>query len=164
MAEPLANILVVDDTEAICKALRDVLTMAGYTVRTAPSGERALQILETAAMDLVITDLKMSGISGIQLLKKIKEKTPELPVIILTGFGDMDSVIEAMRSGVADYLKKPFSINEVLQVTERELARSKQIQAAATATSLLPVAEPPAGHVAGISFSAKEMERIDAVL
>jgi len=82
--EPLANILVVDDSEAICRALRDLLTMSGYTVRTAPSGERALQILETASMDLVITDLKMSGISGIQLLKKIKEKTPALPVVILT--------------------------------------------------------------------------------
>ena len=163
-AEPSANILVVDDSEAVCKALRDVLTVSGYAVRTAPSGERALQIMETAQMDLIITDLKMSGMSGIQLLKKVKEKSPSLPVIILTGFGDMDSVIEAMRSGVADYLKKPFSINEVLQVTERELARSKQIQAAATATSPLPVAEPPAGQVAGISFSAKEMERIDAVL
>ena len=130
-AEPLANILVVDDSEAICRALRDLLTMSGYAVRTAPSGERALQILETASMDLVITDLKMSGISGIQLLKKIKEKTPSLPVVILTGFGDMDSVVEAMRSGVADYLKKPFSVNEVIQVTERELKRSKQLQAAA---------------------------------
>ena len=163
-AEPSANILVVDDSEAVCKALRDVLTVSGYAVRTAPSGERAMQIMETAQMDLIITDLKMSGMSGIQLLKKVKEKNPSLPVIILTGFGDMDSVIEAMRSGVADYLKKPFSINEVLQVTERELVRSRQIQAAATATSPLPIAVPPAGQVAAISFSAKDMERIDAVL
>jgi DNA-binding NtrC family response regulator len=115
--EPLANILVVDDSEAVCKALRDVLTVSGYAVRTAPSSERALQIMETAPMDLIITDLKMSGMSGIQLLKKVKEKNPSLPVVILSGFGDMDSVIEAMRNGVADYLKKPFSINEVLQVT-----------------------------------------------
>ncbi len=83
--EPQASILVVDDSEAICKALRDALTVAGYAVRIAPSGERALQILETNTMDLVITDLKMSGISGIQLLKKIKEQSPALPVVILTG-------------------------------------------------------------------------------
>ena len=162
--EPSASILVVDDSEAVCKALRDVLTTSGYAVRTAPSGERAMQIMETAQMDLIITDLKMSGMSGIQLLKKVKEKHPSLPVVILTGFGDMDSVIEAMRSGVADYLKKPFSINEVLQVTERELKRSQQIQAVATAASLLPRAESPAGQVAAISFSAKDMERIDAAL
>jgi FixJ family two-component response regulator/predicted regulator of Ras-like GTPase activity (Roadblock/LC7/MglB family) len=167
-SEPLANILVVDDSEAICKALRDVLTMSGYAVRTAPSGERALQILDTAQMDLVISDLKMSGISGIQLLKKIKEKSPSLPVVILTGFGDMDSVIEAMRGGVADYLKKPFSVGEVLQVTERELKRSKQMQAvAATArsatvsTSPFAAAEkPPRIFI----FSAKDIERIDSVL
>ena len=124
--EPLANILVVDDSEAICKALRDVLTVTGYAVRTAPSGERALQILETAQMYLIISDLKMSGMSGIQLLKKVKEKTPALPFIILTGFGDMDSVIEAMHNGVADYLKKPFSVNEVLNVVAREIAKSNR--------------------------------------
>src|SRR5512136_1005381 len=166
MAEPLANILVVDDTEAICKALRDVLTMAGYTVRTAPSGERALQILETAAMDLVITDLKMSGISGIQLLKKIKEKTPELPVVILTGFGDMDSVVEAMRSGVADYLKKPFSVNEVLQVTERELKRTKQLQAATlpvtVPTMQVDAVAPQSSRI--FIFSASEAQSIDRIL
>jgi DNA-binding response OmpR family regulator len=165
MAEPLANILVVDDSETVCKALRDVLTVSGYAVRTAPSGERAMQIMETAQMDLIITDLKMSGMSGIQLLKKVKEKNPSLPVVILTGFGDMDSVIEAMRSGVADYLKKPFSINEVLQVTERELRRSKQIQAVAdAAASPLPAVSAPAGRVPSLSLSAKDMERIDAVL
>ena len=166
VGEPLANILVVDDSEAVCKALRDVLTMSGYAVRAAPSGERAMQILETAQMDLIITDLKMSGMSGIQLLKKVKDKNPSLPVVILTGFGDMDSVIEAMRAGVADYLKKPFSINEVLQVTERELQRSKQIQAvaAAAASSPLPAALTLTGKAPSLSFSARDMERIDAVL
>jgi len=164
--EPLANILVVDDSEAICRALRDVLTMSGYAVRTAPSGERALQILETAQMDLVITDLKMSGISGIQLLKKIKERTPALPVVILTGFGDMDSVIEAMHSGVADYLKKPFSVNEVLQVTERELKRTRQLQAAATPLAV-PTVEvtavaPQSSRI--FIFSASEAHSIDRIL
>ena len=163
--EPLANILVVDDSEAICRALRDLLTMSGYTVRTAPSGERALQILETASMDLVITDLKMSGISGIQLLKKIKEKTPALPVVILTGFGDLDSVVEAMRNGVADYLKKPFSVNEVIQVTERELKRSKQLLAAAavpTAWAVPATAAPQPKRI--FIFSAREAGGIDKVL
>lgn len=126
MAEEKAvpNILVVDDTEAICSALRDLLVMAGYAVRTAPSGERALQIMDSTHMDLVITDLRMSGMSGLDLLKKVKQRRPSLPVIILTGFGDMDSVIAAMRAGVADYLKKPFSVNEVLDVVKRELKKT----------------------------------------
>ena len=164
--EPLANILVVDDTEAICKALRDVLTVAGYTVRTAPSGERALQILETAQMDLVITDLKMSGISGIQLLKRIKDKSPNTPVVILSGFGDMDSAIEAMRAGVADYLKKPFSVNEVLQVVTREVSKSKQaVIPEATALPSMGTAEAVAQQLPRkFNFSARDTARIDAVL
>ncbi len=163
--EPLANILVVDDTEAICKALRDVLTVAGYAVRTAPSGERALQILETAQMDLVITDLKMSGISGIQLLKKIKEKSPSTPVVILTGFGDMDSVIDAMRVGVADYLKKPFSVNEVLQVTAREIAKSKQAPAAVVTALPVGASESIAQRLPRkYAFSPKDNARIDGAL
>ncbi len=136
-----SNILVVDDTEAICSALRDMLTMAGYAVRTAPSGERAMQIMESMVPDLIITDLKMSGMSGLDLLKKVKQRTPSLPVVILTGFGDMDSVIAAMRAGVADYLKKPFSVNEVLEVVRREL---KKAQFAAPATPVLPPSAPVA--------------------
>lgn len=150
MAEEKKNILVVDDTEAICSALRDMLTMAGYAVRTAPSGERALQIMESTNMDLVITDLRMSGMSGLDLLKKVKQRTPSVPVIILTGFGDMDSVIAAMRAGVADYLKKPFSVNEVLEVVRRELKRAEfvevtapQVQAQAAAVAVTETGERP---------------------
>ena len=156
--QPLANILVVDDSEAICKALYDLLTLSGYAVRTAPSGERAMQILETAEMDLVISDLRMSGMSGLKLLKKVKERHPSLPFVILTGYGDMDSVIEAMRSGVADYLKKPFSVEEVLKVTERELKRSKRVLTTVTA----PVAGEKPQRV--FIFSTPDIERIDSVL
>ncbi len=164
--ETTPNILVVDDTEAICSALRDMLTMAGYSVRTAPSGERALQIMENAAMDLVITDLRMSGMSGLDLLKKVKERSPLLPVIILTGFGDMDSVIAAMRAGVADYLKKPFSVNEVLEVVKREL---KKPSLAASPQTLLampmegetePSERPPRLYI----FASDDMGKIDRAL
>jgi DNA-binding NtrC family response regulator len=115
------KILVVDDSPQISKAVSDLLGASGYAVRTAPSGERALQILETATFDLIITDLKMTGMTGIDLAKKVQEKVPGVPIVILTGFGDMDSVISALRLGVADYLKKPFSIDEVLSVVEREI-------------------------------------------
>jgi len=158
--QPLANILVVDDSEAICKALHDVLTLSGYAVRTAPSGERAMQILETAQMDLIISDLKMSGMSGLQLLRMVKERHPSLPFVILTGFGDMDNVIEAMRSGVSDYLKKPFSVGEVLKVTERELKRPKRVLTTVTATAPDATEKPQRVFI----FSAPDMERIDSVL
>ena len=119
------KILVVDDSPQIAKALSDLLSASGYVVRTAPSAERALQILGEAAFDLIITDLKMTGMTGIDLAKQVLQKTPGLPVVILTGFGDMDSVVHALRLGVADYLKKPFSIDEVTSVVEREIAKSK---------------------------------------
>jgi DNA-binding response OmpR family regulator len=156
-AEP-DKILVVDDSPQISKALSDLLSTSGYLVRTAPSAERALQILESATFDLIITDLKMTGMSGIDLARQVLQKTPDLPVVILTGFGDMDSVINALRLGVADYLKKPFSIDEVISVVEREIARRKGRQAAPVA--LTPAEKPPRLYI----FGRRDLEQIEAVL
>lgn len=154
------KILVVDDSPQISKALSDLLGASGYSVRAAPSGERALQILESATFDLIITDLKMTGMTGIDLAKKVQEKLPGLPVVILTGFGDMDSVISAMRLGVADYLKKPFSIDEVLSVVEREITKSQGRQAAAATTTAKTEEKPPRLYL----FAQRDLEQIEAVL
>ena len=154
------KILVVDDSPQISKALSDLLGASGYVVRAAPSGERALQILESAKFDLIITDLKMTGMTGIDLAKKVQEKVPGLPVIILTGFGDMDSVISALRLGVADYLKKPFSIDEVLAVVEREIVRSKGRPAPSATTAARADEKPPRLYI----FAQRDLEQIEAVL
>ncbi|MGH2592307.1 MAG: response regulator [Anaerolineae bacterium] len=135
MEDSAGSVLVVDDAPQICKALSDVLTASGYAVRTAPSGERALQIMDAAEFDLIITDLKMSGMSGMDLIARVKERAPHMPVVILSGFGDMDDVIGAMRAGIADYLKKPFSIDEVLEVVKREVKKSRARAAPAASTS-----------------------------
>ena len=153
------KILVVDDSPQISKALSDLLSASGYSVRTAPSAERALQILESATFDLIITDLKMTGMTGIELAKQVLQKTPGLPVVILTGFGDMDSVVNALRLGVADYLKKPFSIDEVTSVVEREIAKSKGRQVAPV-TAAKPAEKPPRLYI----FGQRDLEQIDAVL
>jgi DNA-binding response OmpR family regulator len=152
------KILVVDDSPQISKALSDLLSASGYSVRTAPSGERALQILESATFDLIITDLKMTGMTGIDLAKQVLQKTPGLPVVILTGFGDMDSVINALRLGVADYLKKPFSIDEVTSVVEREIAKSRSRQAAPAEAK--PAEKPPRLYI----FGQRDLDQIEAVL
>src|SRR5512145_179986 len=153
------KILVVDDSPQISKALSDLLSASGYSVRTAPSAERALQILESATFDLIITDLKMTGMTGIDLAKQVLQKTPGLPVVILTGFGDMDSVVNALRLGVADYLKKPFSIDEVTSVVEREIAKSKGRQVAPV-TAAKPAEKPPRLYI----FGQRDLEQIEAVL
>jgi|GEM_PF-318312 len=153
------KIMVVDDSPQISKALTDLLGASGYFVRAAPSGERALQILETAKFDLIITDLKMTGMTGIELAKHVQDRVPGLPVVILTGFGDMDSVISALRLGVADYLKKPFSIDEVLAVVEREIikSRGRPVKSAAAVT---PEDKPPRLYI----FAQRDLEQIEGVL
>jgi DNA-binding response OmpR family regulator len=152
------KILVVDDSPQISKALSDLLSASGYAVRTAPSAERALQILESAKFDLIITDLKMTGMTGIDLAKQVLQKWPGLPVVILTGFGDMDSVINALRLGVADYLKKPFSMDEVMSVVEREIGRSRG--RAAAPVEARPTEKPPRLYI----FAQRDLEQIEAVL
>ncbi len=166
--ESAGSVLVVDDAPQICKALSDVLTASGYIVRTAPSGERALQIMDAAQFDLIITDLKMSGMSGMDLIARIKERAPGLPIVILSGFGDMDDVISAMRAGIADYLKKPFSIDEVLEVVRREVKKSQARAAAASATPAAPAAAsgaaPPASPPRVYIFSPPDVAKIEAAL
>jgi DNA-binding response OmpR family regulator len=157
--DELPKILVVDDSPQISKALSDLLGASGYSVRTAPSGERALQIMETSMFDLVLTDLKMTGMSGIDLAKKVMERLPGVPVVILTGFGDMDSVINALRLGVADYLKKPFSMDEVLSVVQRELTKGHAQRAAAALETKAPE-KPPRVYI----FNQKDLEQIETVL
>ncbi len=161
MSDEANKILVVDDSVQVCKALSDILKASGYAVRTAPSAERALQITEADRFDLVITDLKMTGMNGMDLAKKIFERMPGVPVVILTGFGDMDAVIAALRSGVADFLKKPFSIDEVLSVVRRELAKTQSrpptlIPALSSSTP----ERPPRVYI----FAQRDLEQIDAVL
>lgn len=168
MDDSAGSVLVVDDAPQICKALSDVLTASSYTVRTAPSAERALQIMDTAEFDLIITDLKMSGMSGMDFVARIKQRAPGLPVVILSGFGDMDDVIGAMRAGVADYLKKPFSIDEVLEVVKREVKKS-QARAASVAPPATPAAaqpgQPPAAPPARVYiFAPADLDKIEVSL
>lgn len=112
------TILLVDDESLIRATLTKELGEAGFAVFTAESGAEAEEILKKEQIDLVVTDLKMEGISGIQLLQKVKEADGNLPVIILTGFGDMYSAIEALRAGAEDYLLKPCAVEElVVRVT-----------------------------------------------
>ncbi|HLF25612.1 MAG TPA: response regulator [Anaerolineae bacterium] len=151
MDDSAGSVLVVDDAPQICKALSDVLTASSYSVRTAPSAERALQIMDSAEFDLIITDLKMSGMNGMEFVGRIKQRAPGLPVVILSGFGDMDDVINAMRAGVADYLKKPFSIDEVLEVVKREVRKSQ----ARTATLAAPATPTGAGDRSAAASPAR---------
>lgn len=106
-------ILLVDDEPIITAAIGRALEEKGYEVTTAESGERAVELLNESSFDLVITDLVMTPIDGMGVLEKSKEIYPETMVMILTGFGDMTSAIDALRLGADDYMLKPCEPEEM---------------------------------------------------
>ena len=108
------KILIIDDEVLIRESLQADLNHVGYETGTADNGEAALAELDQDNYDLIITDLMMDGISGIELIGMVKEKDPTLPVIIITGYGELGSAIEALRLGTVDYLLKPYNTDELM--------------------------------------------------
>jgi DNA-binding NtrC family response regulator len=113
------RILVVDDEASARSALSEILTDEGYKVRTAADGFRAVAAAGDFAPDLVLTDLKMPGMDGLSLMARLREDDPEVAVVLMTAFGAVESAVQAMRAGAADYLTKPLSSDELLLVIER---------------------------------------------
>ena len=126
-AEPTesARILVVDDERVIREILAEFLTLEGFSVHTVEDGEKALTELRLRPYDLLITDLKMPRLSGLQLLEKIEAERLGVLTILMTGFGTVETAIEAMKKGAYDYLLKPFKVEEVIHVVERALYRQR---------------------------------------
>ena len=108
------HILLVDDDPLILKTISHALKAEGYAVTTAISGEAAIEYFETTCFDLLITDLVMESVNGLAVLKKAKETLPDIAAIILTGYGDISTAIEALRSDADDYLHKPCEVEEIL--------------------------------------------------
>jgi two-component system response regulator PilR (NtrC family) len=106
-----SKILVVDDEINMLKLLCDLLKEDdGYEVETASSGEEALEKIKKVIFDLIISDIKMPGMNGLELLEKIKTMDINAAVIFITGYGSVDSAVEAMKLGASDYIEKPFDI------------------------------------------------------
>jgi response regulator RpfG family c-di-GMP phosphodiesterase len=118
-------ILVVDDERVIREILADFLAMEGFNVRTAEDGRSALAELSRARFDLVLSDLKMPNMGGIELLEAIEKHTPNIVTIIMTGFGTVETAIDAMKRGAYDYIMKPFKMEEVVHTVRRGLERKK---------------------------------------
>jgi DNA-binding NtrC family response regulator len=116
------KILVVDDEENVCHSVKKILGRKGYEVAQALTVDDAVKILTEMSFDLVITDLMIPGSSGIELLQIIRSKYPELEVIMITGYASIESAVQATKLGASAYLPKPFTPDELTQVTERTLA------------------------------------------
>jgi len=118
------KILVVDDEQNSREGLTKILIKEGFDVVSAESGEAALAEAKKQAFDLIITDLRMPEIAGIDVLEKIREKKPDIGVIIVTAYGEVNSYLKAMTLGAFEYLNKPIKLDELRRVISKALNQS----------------------------------------
>ena len=122
----MALILIVDDDRNICKVLKGLLENGGFHVLTAYDADTAIAIIDEQDLDLIITDLRMPGKSGMALLTLSKEKKPAVPVIMITAYGNIEAAVIAIKQGAYDFITKPFDEHELLNVVKKALAESQK--------------------------------------
>ena len=120
-----AKILVVDDEESMCKFMEIMLKKEGYFVSTSQDGSTALERVKSEDYDLVIADLMMPEMSGLELLSRVKSVNPDLDFIVMTAFASVDSAIEALKKGAFDYITKPFRVDEIKIAVRKSLEQRK---------------------------------------
>jgi DNA-binding response OmpR family regulator len=123
-----ALILVVDDEGAIRYSVTKTLERVGYQVMTASSGEEALEIMAQHDFDVVVTDIRMPGISGVDLLARIKEQSPDAIVILMTGYASLGTAVESLRLGAHDYLIKPSTSEDIRESVSRGVERARNLR------------------------------------
>ncbi len=126
MAEP-ATLLVADDDPAVRQSLERALAREGYTVVLAPDGQAALERLRQGGVDLLLSDLRMPGLTGLELLREVKAAVPDVDVILLTAFGTVEEAVTAMKDGAVDFLTKPFQRAQLIRVIRKALERRELI-------------------------------------
>ncbi|MCM0080059.1 sigma-54 dependent transcriptional regulator [Geomonas sp. Red32] len=119
------NILVVDDEAVIREGLTRILEGDSFAVEVAKNGHTAIEILQQREFDLIITDLKMPGMSGFEVLNAVKILQPDKPVIMITGFATVETAVDAMKNGAVDYIVKPFAPDQILEKVHRALEQKK---------------------------------------
>jgi two-component system response regulator HydG len=123
-----ATLLVADDDPAVRQSLERMLLREGYTVVLAPDGQAAMERLRAGGIDLVLSDLRMPGLTGLELLREVKAVSPDLDVIMLTAFGTVEEAVRAMKDGAVDFLTKPFQRAQLIRVIRKALERRALIQ------------------------------------
>jgi len=119
------KILVVDDESTVCNSINKILSRKGYTVDKSLNAEEAMLKINKNKYDLIITDMRMPKVSGIELLGLIKEYYPELEVVLITGYPTIDTAVKAMKLGASDYLAKPFTPDELIVIAESALKKRR---------------------------------------
>jgi len=117
----MKKILVVDDEESVRVILKQMLEQGGYVVEVANDGEEALESMKGTHFDMLVSDINMPVMNGVELLNKAKESFPMMPVIFITAYGKDKVIIEAMKVGLADYIEKPFKMDGVLKTVKEHI-------------------------------------------
>ena len=156
------QVLIVDDEPNLRKILAAQLSRDGYEVMLAEDGEQGLTMLRENHIDLVVTDLKMPKVDGMTLLREALRESPDLPIVMITAHGTVDTAVEALKLGAFDYLTKPFDKDEVRQVVAKALKTRALAQEEATAGA--PFAPPEAGARFGIIGASSGLTDLYAVL
>jgi two-component system response regulator FlrC len=140
----ICPVLVVEDDPALREALTDTLEMAGYRAIAANDAEHALACLESSSPGLILTDVQMPGMDGHALLRALKARHPEIPVILMTAYGQIDRAVQAMRDGAADYLPKPFEPDNLLATVARHFRQAGDPISEIDSTAASLIAQDPA--------------------
>jgi len=121
----MERLLVIEDDETVRDVLRSFLGEKNFEVTLAQNGEAGLEMVRAGKFDLILTDLVMPGITGMDVLKEVTAAKISIPVIVMTAFGTVQTAVEAMRHGAFDYITKPFNLDELMIVLEKALSASK---------------------------------------
>jgi DNA-binding response OmpR family regulator len=121
-----SNLLVVDDEPIARQSLSDILRLEGYHVTAVANGEAAVEHIRKYAVDLIVLDLKMPGMNGLDVVQVVNQVSPDTEIILLTAYGSMETAVEALRQRIHDYLFKPASPNQILESVRRGLERREE--------------------------------------
>ncbi len=119
------RIMVLDDEPIVCKRLKPALEKQGYEVDTFTQSSEAMEQIKNIDYDIIVTDLKMKGVDGMQLLTEAKRRSPKTEVIVITGFATLETARQSFRKGVFDFIAKPFKLSEIQEVVKRAEAKIK---------------------------------------
>jgi len=123
----MSRILVIDDERSIRNTLKDILEFEKYQVELAEDGYKALELLKTNDFDVILCDIKMPGMDGIEVLQKVEEIKPDIPVIMISGHGNIDTAVESIKKGAFDFIEKPLDLNRLLITLRNAMDKSSLI-------------------------------------
>ncbi|MGE0267143.1 MAG: response regulator [Candidatus Omnitrophota bacterium] len=126
MSQPVVNLLIVDDEERLLRVLRLGFKPLGFNVLTATTAEEALDIIFNKAVDILLTDIRLPGMSGVELIYELERLNIDLPIIVMTAHSDVDTAVKSLKHGADDYIQKPFTVDDLEKLIREILQKYPQ--------------------------------------